>query len=270
MNRELTNNRLVPQSAIIVYKSGGEYSRDYYLETREIIKKGSSYEFAAPVPMSDDKMKDIAAAYIKKASAEMNFEGIVPDHILYANHRAGNTLVIWYRKAHRRALNFASYLKIKGMSDVILPATLYVVHNSALYVFAMIDDARPTRSTKLYHAPFFNIYEPGNVCLGTAPIGRYKAKTFEAEAERFERGFYMAEQNGGMAKPCNTPLAALWTSIIKTKAKVFPGKKELVQHKKYPTVGELMDKFTANINTKNKQHEQFEEEDDEEDIEIDL
>jgi len=114
MNRELTNTRLKPHSAIIVYKSGGDYSASYYLETRGITQKKGQYEFAAPVPMSDDKMKDIAAAYIKKASADMVFESVIPEHFLYANHRAANTVVIWWRKPHRKTLNFSAHLRIKG------------------------------------------------------------------------------------------------------------------------------------------------------------
>lgn len=262
MNRDLLNTRLKPHSAIIVYKSGGEYSSNYYLETRQITAKNGQYEFAAPVPMSDDKMKDIAAAYIKKASADMVFETVIPEHILYAHHKAANTVVIWWRKPHKKVLNFSKALGIKGNPEVMLPATLYMVHNSSLYVFALMDSTRPVRSTKLYHAPFFNIYEPGNVCLGTAPIGRYKSKTFEGEAERFERGFFMAEQNGGQTKPCKTSLSALWNSLIKSKATAFPVKKELIQHGKYPTLGDLMDKIIGN--TKNKRNEQtyIEEEDD--------
>lgn len=250
MNKDLTNTRLKPHSAIIIYKSGGEYNGNYYLETRDITAKKGQYEFGAPVPMSDERMKDIASAYIAKATADMVFESIIPEHILYANHRAANTVVIWWRKPQKKVLNFSSLLNIKGSPEVMLPATLYLVHNNSLYVFALMDSNRPGKSTKLYHAPFFNIYEPGNVCLGTAPVGKYKSKTFEGEAERFERGFFMAEQNGGQAKPCKTDLKVLWNKQIKTKANSFPAKSELIQHKKYPTLGELMNKIIGDTKSK--------------------
>jgi len=261
MNRELTNGRLRPHSAIIVYKSGGDYSSSYYLETRDIVSKGKQYEFGSPVPMSDDKMKDIAAAYIKKASADMIFEGIIPEHFLYANHKASSTVVIWWRKPQRKQLNFSAGLKIKGKPEVMLPATLYMVHNNQLYVFALMDGTRPVRSTKLYHAPFYNIYEGGHVCLGSAPVGRYKSKSFEGEAERFERGFFMAEQNQVHNRPCKTPLAILYNGLIKNKAKSFPAKQELQQHKKFPTLGDLMDKIIGNTKQQRNENIRIEEED---------
>jgi hypothetical protein len=56
----------------------------------------------------------------------------------------------------------------------------------------------------------------------------------------------MAEQNGGNTENnCKTPLGQLWNSQIKSMLP-FPSKKELIQHPKYKTLGDLMQKLIGN------------------------
>lgn len=245
MNSELINKRLVPKQAVIIYEEKSQYSTEFYLETREIEKKDGRYLFMAPQPMPKDTMKKIAGSFIKRNSLEMEFGGLISAHLLMGINRPGTLAVLWYRPAMLKNLNFSASLDIKGDKTVSIPATLYLVLNQSLYVFALASDDRPGQATKLYNAPFFNIYEDGRVCLGTAKIGKTRSRTFELEADRFERGFYMAEQNGGNLVPCKTDLKALWRQQIK-KGEPFPIKQELLQHKKFKTLGDLIDKMVGN------------------------
>lgn len=241
MNDNATNTKLFPQRAIIVYHGNGEYHRDYYLESRLIRRSGKGFQLMTPTPVSRKMMIDIAGSFIKANAVKMDFEDVIPEHILYGVNKTGLTSVIWYRPASTRSLNFSDHLNIRGAQNVTLPALLYIAKNTSLYIYALASNSRPDRSTKLYKAPFFNIYDDGNVCLGTAPVGRMKSKSFEKEADRFERGFFLAEQNGGQSNQCKTALPKLWQQLIKEKAG-FP-KKELVIHPKYKTLGELLDKL---------------------------
>jgi len=245
MNNELTNKRLTPESAIIIYKEKGHYGTEYYLERREIRSQNGGYSFMAPQPLSKNMMKQIASSFVKRNALDIEFGGLIAPHLLLGVNKPGTMAVIWYRPAMTKQLNFSETLGIKGRPQVQLPATLYMVLNTTLYVFALSSDDRPDGRTKLYHAPFFNIYTDGNVCLGTAPIGKTRARTFEEEAYRFERGFYMAEQNGGSSKPCKTDLKLLWSQLIK-KPGPFPIKDELIQHPKYKTLNDLISKLIGN------------------------
>jgi PRTRC genetic system protein B len=192
-------------------------------------------------------MRDIGKSYVAKNSIEMEHEQLVGDHLIHASNRVGNLILVWWRPAMRKVLNFDKHLKIKS-ATVNIPAMLFVLQNTSLYLFALMDDTRPVLQTKLYHAPFYNIYDDARVCMGTAPISKIKAKTFEKEAERFERAFFMAEQTGGISeKRCKTPLGSLWRSLIGTN-KVFPAKKELVQHPKFKTLGTILNRFIDNSN----------------------
>lgn len=218
---------------------------------------GNNFTLMAPVPMSDDTLKEIAKVYMKTRSAGIGFGGLISEKLLFAMNKANKTVVIWYQPAMKRSLNFSEALKIKNSSEVFVPALLFAVLNKTLYIFSLMGSERPDEKTKLYNAPFFNIYEDGNVCLGTARVGS-KEKTYELEAVRFERAFFMAEQNGGtVTGRTKTPLAKLWNQLIKSK-KPFPSKKELIQHKKFKTVGDLLSMLVGQDNTNEEVYDEDE------------
>lgn len=236
MNKELMGSKLSPESVVIIYSSNN--GRDYYLEQRSVQSVGGKNVLMAPVPMPEETIKNIARKYVASSSSKIHHATLIPEFILHGFSDIGKTVVIWYRPAMVRKLNFDSALRIKGEKMVKVPATLYAIINRELFVFALDNDSRPDAKTKLYNAPFFNIYVDGNVCLGSARLGN-KQSTFEAEAERFERAFYMAEQNGGdRTTTCKTPLKKLWATLIGSKA-MFP-KKELIQHR-HKTLGQFME-----------------------------
>lgn len=237
---------MIPKNVITIYSD--KHGSKHYLENRKIEEVKGNFLMGAPCPLPDELFREIAGSYMKDNSYHMDFGGMVPEHIIYAHNSLGKTIVIWYRPATERVLNFASQLKIKGSSTVKIPATLAAVHNNELYYFALMTNDRPTATTKLYNAPFFNIYEDGKVCLGTAPVGKVKAKTFQKEAERFENGFFIAEQNHGHNDCCKTSLPKLWAQLIRTKAD-FPSDKELLPHRHYSTLGSFIKSLKINNST---------------------
>lgn len=239
MDNNNTNITLKPTKALIIYEGKKTYNQEYYIESREIKSVGGKYHMTSPIPLSENTLKDIAKSYMQKNSAEIH-HGFISEHILYGKSDPGKLVMIWYRPSAKRVLNFSAGLKIKGKSEVTVPATIYVLLNSKLYIYALGSDKRPDAETKIFNAPYFNIYEDGNVCLGSAQIGKHKADTYEGEAERFERAFYLAEQNHGQNKDqSKTDPEKLWTSLIKNK-KPFPIT-ELIPHKKYKTVKHLLE-----------------------------
>ena len=261
MNDTNVNRQLHPKVVITVYRD--QSKNNFYLESREVKNVGGKVLLGAAVPMADNIFRNMAVSYAKNNSFEMDFGGYISAHMLYGTNKLGKTMVCWYRPSMKRTLNFSASLGIKGNSVVYVPATFYVIINTKLYVYALMNDERPEWKTKLYNAPFFNIYKDGNVCLGSAQVGKYKAKTFEKEAERFETGFYMAEQNNvHNDRMCKSNPKTLWNRLIK-EGSVFPSKNELQQHSKYKTVGELIENLIGNKNGSN-----YEEDFEDDDIEI--
>lgn len=243
MNDTLTNKKLTPKAAVIIYINDSQRSYysvadNYYLETREIKQVNGSYTFMAPTAFKMEMLRNIALNFSKKNLEQLKFDGLVPEQILMAHSTPGLKAIMWYKAAGDRLINFSEALNIKGDCRAQIPALLFLILNNKLYIFGLIDNKRPTENTKLYHAPFFNIYDDGNVCLGTAKIGS-KTKTFEEEAERYERGFFMASQNSLHNVGTKLPIVKLWKELIK-KPQPFPSKKALIQHKKYKTLGLLI------------------------------
>lgn len=244
MNNELLNKSLYPATVITVFKGRREYTSDYYLEQRDIRIVNGKPALMAAHALSEETMREISRSFIKRQGIEMKHAGIIPEHILHAS-TADGILIIWYRPAEKKAINFSRQLGIKGSSTVTIPACLYMIKGREMYVYALESNARPTVKTKLFNAPFFNVYEDGRICLGTAPISSTRAETYEEEIERYERGFWLAEQNGGdHGERCkSSSLTKMWNECIKAGG-VFPGKKELVQVAKIKTLGDLISKKT--------------------------
>ena len=242
MNADLVNKRLSPVKVITVYSNKGGY--DYYLEGRDINTVKGKPTLMAPKPLSEDVIRSIASGYIRNNGMKMVHEAIIGSHILHASTSGGEVVIIWYRPAMKKTINFSHTLKIKGDKQVNIPATVFMLKGTGLYIYSLETDQRPGLTTKLFNAPFFNVYEDGRICLGTANIGKNKAETFEKELERFERGFWMAEQNGGdHGGRCKSSLTALWNRLIQSKG-AFPVKTELVQCSKVKTLGDLIKKHS--------------------------
>lgn len=243
MNYSNTNKRFSPKMVLTIYAdSESEYGRKYYLEQRDVVKVNGKVALTAGTPVSEDVLEKVAKSYIKKTAADVKQEGWMPEHLLFGSNKNGKTVVMWYRPAMVRNLNFSNSVIKTQKTTAKVPALLFLVISNKLYIYALMTNSRPDHKTKLYKAPFFNIYSDGNVCLGTADVGT-KSSSFEGEADRFERGFFLAEQNGGQSQSnCKTRLSRLWPQLLRTGA-AFPSKAELKPQTGYKTVGELIEKL---------------------------
>lgn len=250
MKSELQNKTISPKRAIIIYSNTRGHQTDYYLESSDITIKKGQWVFSAPVPLADDILQTIAAQYVKEKLHNVNHAQLIGAHILYTVNKAGRLEVIWYRPAQQKNLNFSGEIsrKLKGIHKAWLPPTLYRLINGKLWVYALDSEDRPTEKTKLYRAPFFNIYSDGNVCLGSANVG-HQSNTFEGEAQRYEYGFYAAEQNHGIGDQTKTPLEEIWSALIKNGDK-FP-MTELLPQRKYTTLGALLKSTNSDYDYEN-------------------
>ena len=108
-----------------------------------------------------------------------------------------------------------------GTAEV--PALIWLATQRSLKVFALSSNRRPTEKTSLFYAPFFNVYENGNVCMGTVNINIQNSASVEEFTEKWEEYFFnsyfshlMNEHN-----PINENCVNLWKSLIDTE-KPFP------------------------------------------------
>ena len=81
--------------------------------------------------------------------------------------------MVWYSPPCQRAMFFkksalAQNLSFEGKGTAPIPGLVWMVLRGQLYVFAFTGKNRPTKETKLYQAPFFNVWSRGMICAGNA------------------------------------------------------------------------------------------------------
>ena len=211
-----------PTSALVIYQTD-ERNKDTYVEHFDMDKNGNPINAH---PLTEREAKILAKTLTTKEPKEKNTDFLKPKSILPTNilqiNPSENGSVMWFTKAMKRQLYFIENLEIpNGTAEV--PAMLWYANKRSLTVFVLASNRRPTERTKLYYAPFFNIYENGKVCMGTVDVNIQKSTSVEEFTKKWEDYFFnsyfshlMNEHN-----PINGNCVSLWKSFINTE-KSFP------------------------------------------------
>ena len=208
-----------PKTALVFYQTD-ERNKDTYVEYFDMDKNGNPIN-AHPLTEREAKVLAKSLNLTTKKQDFLKPQGILSTHILYLNP-SENGFVIWYTKAGKRQLYFSENLEIpSGKAEV--PAMLWLATQRNVKIFALSSNRRPTEKTSLFYSPFFNVYENGNVCMGTVNIDIQNSASVEEFTEKWEEYFFnsyfshlMNEHN-----PINGNCVNLWKSLIDTE-KSFP------------------------------------------------
>ena len=173
-------------------------------------------------PLTEREAETLAKALIVKTKKEKNQDflkpkGILPTNILQINPNIENGSVIWYTKSMIRKFYFTENLEIPNeMAEV--PAMLWFANKRSLKIFALSSNRRPTEKTELFYAPFFNVYEDGNVCMGTVDVNIQNSTSLEEFTKKWEDYFFnsyfshlMNEHN-----PIKGNCVSLWKNLVGT------------------------------------------------------
>lgn len=99
--------------------------------------------------------------------------------------------LIWWSAPTKRSLFFkkSSYIAntFTGRAVCNCPGLVFMVVDRDLYVYAYAGDRAPTKATKLYQAPFFNVWSQGKVCVGNASAPRDDQRE---DLDAWERMFF--------------------------------------------------------------------------------
>ena len=138
--------------------------------------------------------------------------------------------MLWYSPAGKRAMFFKESIaqkSVKGQGVVPTPGLVWMVMQGQLYVYAFKGVDRPTQQTKLYQAPFFNVWSQGKVCVGNAemPTG-----DDVAIPEKWVKGFFgslfthpnFTQKNRLVKGIC--PLR-FWKEMLAKPPEVFPAQR---------------------------------------------
>lgn len=94
--------------------------------------------------------------------------GFIPDTVLYMD---GELLLWWTRPGNRHIAFRAEGLGCAERGEVVPhPGLVFAASSQVWKVWAVKGGARPTPDTELFQAPYFNVYDTGAICQGSAAV----------------------------------------------------------------------------------------------------
>ncbi|AQX84306.1 PRTRC system protein B [Flavobacterium branchiarum] len=208
-----------PKSALVFYETKGTDTA-MYVEHFDMDSNGTPTN-AHPLTVKEaNVLAKALQTDEEKNTAFLKPNGILPTNILHISPSEKGT-VLWYTKAQQRQLYFVDSLGIpNGKAQV--PPMLWLASKSSLTVFALASDRRPTEKTPLHYVPFFNIYEKGNVCMGTVSIDIKNSASVEEFTRAWEHYFFNSYFSHSLCENLTKKnIVNLWKDLISTD-KPFP------------------------------------------------
>ena len=164
---------------------------------------------------------------------------ILPSHLL----ATGADHLVWYRPATKRQLWFNDSNLGEARSVVIpIPALVWMVNplSDHIRIYALRDGQRPDNDTPLYQAPFYNVWDSGQVCVGN--VGFPKGND-ALNPEKWEEAFFgswFTHPNTNKLVRHKAGVRAFFNDWMDGKHRVFPKAKLFPLRK---TLGEVFNKF---------------------------
>ena len=117
----------------------------------------------------------------------------LPETVLARTER----LIAWWTPSQKRQMFFGTTQgDMAGMNGAIFPqpALVRLAMDHSLSIRALKENRRPAVDTKLCVAPYWNVYDTGNVCLGSM---RAPDASTVASIPQWEQSFYESEFTHG-------------------------------------------------------------------------
>ncbi len=209
----------LPKSALIFYQTLQSHP-DCYVESFDMDKNGNLINAH---PLTVREACQLAKSLRIESDGKKPFlksDGIIGSHILHIDP-THNGKVIWYSKAQCRHLYFVENLGIPN-GKAYTPALLWAADRNRISVYAIKTDRRPTEKAPLHYAPFFNIYEKGNVCMGTVSVDIKNSASVEEFIQAWEHYFFNSYFSHSLCENLTKKnIVNLWKDLINTD-KPFP------------------------------------------------
>ncbi|MBV4357351.1 prokaryotic E2 ligase family D protein [Pinibacter aurantiacus] len=204
-----------PVSALVCYQTKSNH-KDTYVEYFDMDEAGSPIN-AHPLTTREAKALAIALNTDKEEShAFLKPTGILTTNVLHIDP-SENGKVLWFTKARIQQLYLSESLEIPS-GKAAVPALLWHASKQTLAVFALASNRRPTENTTLYHAPFFNVYYDGDVCMGTVDVCIKKSASLEEFIQAWESYFFNSYFSHLINdhNPVKGNCVNLWKNLVET------------------------------------------------------
>lgn len=185
-----TSFRMV--AAVLLYaEKKGHYSGDEGMIAT--VHEVSQDQHSRPRIRAGRPMKDADYTNMVRALAPKDRPEVVWQESNVLARGAGRT--VWWTPAMQRAMFFkaSSWSKttFEGHALCPVPPMIWVATERDLFMYAVNEDTRPERNTKLYQAPLFNVWSSGKVCQGSTvlPPDELRGIPMEWEKSFFSSNF---------------------------------------------------------------------------------
>jgi len=221
--KNLTNNfcnTYQPVKALLICQkqiqneSGEEQS--IYVESYDIGKHGNPIN-AHPLTYRETlQLSSLFQVAEELKTGYLRSRGVMPGKVLYVNPQLSG-YAVWYTPPQEVPLFFATALGITSGRGKV-PAMVWKAGRNELKVYALKGNRKPDGRTKLFHAPFFNVYQDGRVCMGTVRINITEAARLEDFMGQWESYFWNSYFSHLMGEfnPVTENIVQLWQGQVST------------------------------------------------------
>ncbi len=216
MNHDITKElgtMYHPHSALVIYQSK-DVNKVTYVEQFDMDANGNPINAHPLTTREAERLSKSLNTKQLQNNACFISKSILSTTVLSINP-SGQGKVIWYSKPQKRHLFFIDKLGIPSRV-AHLPALVWKATKNQLSVYALKNTSRPTLKTKLYYAPFFNVYKNGGVCMGTVNIKVVKSSSLEEFILEWETHFFNSYFSHLLDNynPIQGNLVSLWQDVI--------------------------------------------------------
>lgn len=209
---QLLTTEYIPFKSIIIYESK-ENNNAHYIESYDF---GEDGQMVNAHPLSGQEMTSIGKIMLEndtQASRCLQPKGFVDTTLLH--FKSGESgFAIWYSPPQHRELLF---VKDIGLTSGVypIPSLLWKASKEALFIYALKGTDRPTLKSVLYKAPFFNIYNTGNVCMGSVEVDLEEDYDLETLMRKWEQYFFQSRFSHLLEKeaPVKGNIIQLYTNL---------------------------------------------------------
>jgi PRTRC genetic system protein B len=213
---QIGDNRIFSlKQAVLLYQDGSRTFATLHEVKRQ--PDGAAYLLAG-----ESVTTGFLETLVKGLGASMAAE-VLPQHVLA---RAPD-LIAWWSPAQPRLMFFGEgNAETKKLNGKVYPhpALVFMIHGRELFVRALAEDRRPTGSTRLKTAPYWNTDEHGRVCLGSM---RVPEEVSVGSLSAWEKAYFASEfthPSGAVRLTTHrSGFLGLWLSLARRKRR-FPVK----------------------------------------------
>jgi PRTRC genetic system protein B len=172
------------ESFAVIFNSFVNEKRDQHttVTSHPISTINSRFVLGAGQVLSMKDQSRMAALLVDNLDTELK---IFPDSVIARSFDS----IVWYREAKPALMRFIFNDKVIEQTAPC-PNLIFKIKNKTLSVVAVGGKRKPTSESKLYHAPFANIYEGTDMCVGSNELPPYPSLT---DIDRIERMFFESE-----------------------------------------------------------------------------